>query len=372
VVKVAYLAPYRDGTGYAIAARNYIIAMSRTEGIDIVARPIKMTANSTDIEPEIVEAERNNLDNIDVVIQHNLPQVFEHKDGVKNIGCFAWETNKVSEIWKRHLSLMDEIWVFCDYQRDTLRRAGFDTNKIQIVPHTFDLDKYNQDFGKIDYPMFKDRCIFYSIVNMSTRKNIEDTILSYYTAFSGRDNVLLVLKHGSSGSPEEQQEKMHNIIIGIKQSMRKYDNGSGYPKIITIPGYLRDEQIYKLHNSCDVYVNTSHGESWCIPAFEAMAFGNPIIVPDYGAFKDFVPSQCRIKYVEINVFCPDTSIPDGYCGDEFWCQVDTHSVSERMRYAYHKWQDNEINDLVGGDIKEFTKPFGYEKVGQRIKELLDG
>ena len=47
-------------------------------------------------------------------------------------------------------------------------------------------------------------------------------------------------------------------------------------------GFVKDEQLAELYNSCDSYVNGSHAESSPLPPLEAMACGTPILCTEFG------------------------------------------------------------------------------------------
>src|SRR5688500_15022601 len=107
-MKVAFLAPYHDGTGYANAAIEYIMSLDAV-GINVVTRPVKMTPTTGEIPDRIKELEKKNLDGVDVVFNLNLPSEFAYKGGVKNVGCFYYETTWFPNVdWKYNLDLMDQ------------------------------------------------------------------------------------------------------------------------------------------------------------------------------------------------------------------------------------------------------------------------
>jgi glycosyltransferase involved in cell wall biosynthesis len=54
------------------------------------------------------------------------------------------------------------------------------------------------------------------------------------------------------------------------------------------PGYgLPDEQLVRVYQALDVYLSTTQGEGWGLPALEAMACGVPCVLPDWSAFGDW-------------------------------------------------------------------------------------
>lgn len=50
---------------------------------------------------------------------------------------------------------------------------------------------------------------------------------------------------------------------------------------------LPDAHLVRVYHSLDVYLSTTQGEGWGLPAMEAMASGVPCILPDWSAFGDW-------------------------------------------------------------------------------------
>ena len=71
VMKVLYLGHYKEGTGWANAAINNILALNKQD-VDLVTRNVRLT-KETNVPEEILELEKKDLQNIDVCIQHVLP-----------------------------------------------------------------------------------------------------------------------------------------------------------------------------------------------------------------------------------------------------------------------------------------------------------
>jgi hypothetical protein len=69
--------------------------------------------------------------------------------------------------------------------------------------------------------------------------------------------------------------------------MKLYGNNlNHYKQEIIITDRLSENDINFLHQECQVFVNTSCGEGFSIPTFEAAAFENPIIATSN---YDFIP-----------------------------------------------------------------------------------
>ena len=111
-MKVLYIGCYRDGTGWAKAAQNYILSLD-TAGVEVVPRFIKLNDNDAEIPKRILDLEKNEHKNCDIVIQHVLPhQLSFNGNFEKNIALYVSETDHFQNTcWPERISLMDEAWV---------------------------------------------------------------------------------------------------------------------------------------------------------------------------------------------------------------------------------------------------------------------
>lgn len=133
---------------------------------------------------------------------------------------------------------------------------------------------------------------------------------------------------------------------------------------------MSEQQIDELHNNCDVFVSMSYGEGFCIPAAEAMGWGNMILVPNSSAFKDFdVPNlhNVFVKTNPIRCFGSVDSLPDIYTSDEFWWAPDIYDMATNMKIIY----DTRIDKHYRGIRKEYVRnTYSRQVVGQQLKDIL--
>jgi len=390
-MKVAYLSVHRDATGYAHQAINNMLAIE-AGGVDVVARAVKLSESNNDSAAEkVAHLEDKDVANVDVVIQHVLPHMFEYKDGVKNIGVFDWETTHFSRsIWPQCCNMLDEVWVPSIQNHQAAIDSGVDV-PIKILPCACDIDRYNKNTQQLDIPQLKDKLVFYTIGEMTRRKNIVATIRAFYSAFTSRDDVVLVIKTTIPGkTPQETSDILKKTSEDIKKSMHIYMKHDYYPSIIGITDFLPDSQLDQLHASCDVFVSASHGEAWGIPVHDAMGFGNPVIVSNWGSFPELTYAQAR-KYWrpservfmmpgQINCgwlingqltpcFGQTDSFPDLYTGDEQWFDPCISSLVSCLREAYTEWSNTSINAKKTA-AKKRAAEFDYPTVGKIAAKLL--
>jgi len=82
-MKIAYISTYRDNTLAGRAAMQYILACEAA-GLDVVCRPVSMGATSQNQKPcSVAHLEQKDMQNVDVIIQHVLPQFYQYKGALR-------------------------------------------------------------------------------------------------------------------------------------------------------------------------------------------------------------------------------------------------------------------------------------------------
>ena len=390
-MKIAYIAPYRDGTGYSNQSVQNMLALE-AGGFDVVARAISLSQSKNHALAERVEhLENKTTDDVDVVIQHLLHHLFEYKSGVRNIGLFCFETTHFNRSnWPKCCDLMDEIWV----PSIPNAQAAKDSNvqvPVKIFPCACDISRFADSPKPLDMSPLKNKCVFYVVGEMIRRKNIVAIIRAFYSAFSLRNDVTLVIKTNIAGkSSDETMNILKGTIDDIKKSVHIYFRHNYYPPIVCITDFLPDKELDQLHVSCDVFVSASHGEAIGLGAFDSMGFGNPVILSNWGSFPELTyvqspeywNSETRqfkhpgeidcgwlVKGQLTPCFGQVDSFPDLYTGDSYWFDPDVGHLIECMKQSYEEWQDGTLH-IRGRAAKKRAAEFSYENVGKIAKQLL--
>lgn len=260
--RVLYLSNFHEESGYSQAARDYILAMDRVD-IDVVPRRLRITGRDGEVPERIKELEAKSTAGCDTVIQHTLPSFMDYNGSMRNIALFASESSTLRHSgWLKRLNCMDEIWVINQQMKESL--IGDMQKEISVVPHTFDMDIFCRKWEplpQIQALREQGDFVFYTIGEFVRRKNFEALIGAFLTEFEEHEPVKLVIKTNKSGlSPQECSEEVKTFVENAKKYLklpRKKAN------CIIITDFLRQDDVFRLHNSCDCFVQPSHGEAWC-------------------------------------------------------------------------------------------------------------
>lgn len=369
-MKILYIGHYKESSGWSKAAIDLILAMDSV-GIDVTCRNIKLTSKSAEIPNRILELEKKPLKNIDICIQHVLPHhIVGTSKFKKNIAYYVSESSTINfNNWSSSLKLVDELWVPNSTSLKNMQKDGFEN--IKYVPHAFDLSIYkNKTSTKINFGEKNSTFKFYYIADLNERKNIESIIKCFHSEFHRYEPVSLILKVKKFGvHPSELHKHVKDICNSIKKTLRIYPSAEDYHEEIIIPNDMTGDEIDALHNSCDCLINTTHGEGWSIPAFDAMCFGKTPICGNEGGPKEFIKDKSSGTLISgVSGVCEhsDPAFNNIFTGRESWFVPDEEEVKSAMRYYY---ENKDLIDRARG-LKD-AEEFSYENVGNLIRGLLD-
>ena len=213
---------------------------------------------------------------------------------------------------------------------------------------------------------------FYYIGDLNDRKNLIGIIRSFHSEFCHGENVCLVLKIKKHGVAENQLTDMfQKFSHAIKTNLRLHKDPSMFATEIVITANMSNSMIYDLHNTCDCFVNISHGEAWSIPAFEAMAMGNTPICSNEGGPNEFIDSDNLATGKLINgvySVCTynDPAFKETFTGRENWFIPSELETRKAMRYYYEN--SSTINRSEG--LIQAEK-FSYNNIANKIKDILN-
>jgi glycosyltransferase involved in cell wall biosynthesis len=371
-MKVLFIGPYRQNDGWGDAAKNYCRALAKTEGVELAIRPIYMGRNFCDVEEDLMEYEFNDFREYDVVIQNVLPHYVDYNyECGKNILLFYSETKNLQwTSWPDRANLMDEVWVPSSQEKENLVNSGVSV-PIQVVPIPLDVTEIHGHEDTLALPLVdEDSFVFYTIGEFVQRKNLTAFATAFHSEFDPSENVhILVKTHKGGAHPQQTHQEVANKINSVKTRLRMYQKLQDYKNDIVVANYLDRQSLMSVHNSCDCFVAPSHGESWCIPALEAMAAGNPAIVTSGTGMTEFVNNQNGwvVGATDAPCLVKDAPLPYLYTGRETWREINIMELRYFMREAY---ENRDLYKKKSEQAKKDSLKYAPEEVAKVIKEVL--
>lgn len=371
-MKVLYIGVYKDDTGWSHAAIQNILALDSVD-IDVVPRHVKLNGVNGEYPDRIKELERKSAEGCDIVIQNVLPHHMIYDGNFKrNIACYYTETSHFRNTsWPERLNLMDEGWVTCNDMLSSARES-FVKIPLHVFPVPCDVSQYQRSYEPYPIPNLEGNFVFYTIGEVSKRKNLIATLRAFHAEFHPHEPVRLLIKGNIPGNSDSQTHRhIKEMCDNVKRNLKLYPDTESYHEEIILSQHLSNEQIMKLHSTCDCFVMPSHGEGWNIPSFDAMALGKTPIVTKTGPMKEFVTEDCGylVECRKAPVFAATDGLNDVCVGNEEWDEIDILDLRRKMRLAFTDRKDKQRRAENG---MKRAYEYSHQNVGVKMKELLHG
>ena len=242
----------------------------------------------------------------------------------------VWERDRVDPSIVKTLSRVAECWVPCKANSDMLIASGVPEEKVRVIPHPYDpIDPIVKLGGrKPDLEWRK----YYSIGRWEPRKGYAELVEAFLTAFTPRDKTVLTIKY--TGGNWQDYPTPEEAIDRACEKRAVQENGwtllSIRARVKLVEGRFPRNAILELHYRNNIYVSSSHGEAWCLPAFEACLAGNQVVYVPSGGIEDFVGDG----HVAVTPSGP-VSVPRSYGweADAEWMGFSVSQLADALRKA---------------------------------------
>lgn len=271
----------------------------------------------------------------------------------------VWERDRVDPAIAKVLSRVAECWVPSQANRDMLQRSGVPEEKIFVVPHPYDpqdpILKLQRRSAHTEWRRF------YSIGRWEPRKGYARLVTAFLHAFAPRDKAVLTIKYTGGKwpgypTPDEVIERCSNDpdLIGLGWTREKI-----LERVRLIEGRYPRAAILELHFRNNIYVSSSHGEAWNLPAFEACLAGNQVVYVPSGGVDDFVGNG----HVAV-MPGGDEPVPSSYGweSDAKWVSFTTWQLAEALQKA-HGFASHDLSVTKGIDLRAYS----LEAVGRLMR-----
>jgi glycosyltransferase involved in cell wall biosynthesis len=209
----------------------------------------------------------------------------------------VWERDRIAPEIAEILSKVAENWVPCEQNRQLLVDSGVPPERVVVVPHPYDPQA---DLCKLTRRKPRPERRYYSIGRWEPRKGYHELVGAFLKAFRPGEATLTIKTsaHGWDGYPTSEQ----SVSLWLRKDpslRRRWPSATdgAVSGITIIRGALPPDKMLKLHFDHNIYVAPSHGEAWCLPAFDAKQAGNALVHVDYGGTADFAaPTDIRVPW----------------------------------------------------------------------------
>ena len=248
--------------------------------------------NGYDFFPENVNYNRKNILNPDIDISYTLPRNFKfrfNKNSKLKLAIYNYETSILPEVWRDAHKHIDYALPSSNFSKEVFVNSGWPEEKCIVVPHGI----FKSDFKDKRKVIFGTKKSF-KFLNVSIphyRKNIDILLDTYYSAFSSKDDVCLVLKTNLSKPKNYFEIDLKKAIHNIQ---KKHNGRTDLPQVEIVQ--KKFDSIIPLYNSCDCLVSASSAEGFGLPLLEALAAGMLVVSPRCSGQLDFLNDKNSLLY----------------------------------------------------------------------------
>lgn len=206
---------------------------------------------------------------------HNFPSYLSN--GMHNrFGIWCYEYPLIPRGFAKYHAAVDQILAPSSFAKKGFVTAGVPEAKIKIIPHGVVAKKIEKIITLKTTKNFK---ILLLIGQPHLRKAVEESIESYFKAFTNKDDVVLLARITlPKGKLQHHDVDVVKIINKLKI---KYPL---HPEVEMLP-YLED--VGEVLNVSNVCFSMTHAEGFWMPGLEAMRYGCIPMAPRYGGLLDF-------------------------------------------------------------------------------------
>lgn len=218
----------------------------------------------------------------DVLIRNTYPPRFDHLRGQLNLSFFFWEDSLIPADWAaRFNASYDGVLAPTRYVETVLRASGV-TIPIAVVPTPVSLPEGFQEPPAAG--LAKPGSVrFLSVGSAFPRKGVDVLLRAFGSAFTSRDDVVLVLKTFPN---------IHNRVAEMLAEMRA--DKPAFPAVVHIDRDVTPAELLALYRGADALVHPSRAEGFGLPVVEAMLLGIPVIATSATGLADFCDEQTAL------------------------------------------------------------------------------
>ncbi len=269
-----------------------------------------------------------------------------------NIGYWAWEMPEFPDGWEKTFQYFDEIWTCSDFTTQAIAQRS--PIPVRTVPYAISPEK-DHTLTRGDFGLPEDKFIFlltYDTRSISERKNPKAAIAAFCKAFGKNEDVHLLIKMNTPLAWSGDED-----LIALAEQNDNID---------LMERQMSKVEINSLISLCDAYLSLHRSEGFGLGPAEAMAFGKPAVLTDFGGNTQYMregaccPVPYRLVEIEQNLII--------YKKGMHWAEADIDAAAGYMKRLV---EDARYRDSIGKHAKQvIDTEFSYDACGKILRENL--
>lgn len=295
---VHFVGPALTQSGYGVHSRQVIKWLLSRDDVQLKVTvtpwgdtPWLLNSDQDDgLIGEIMRRTTNDQTKSDISIQLQLPNEWNPKLALKNIGITAAiETDKCNPAWPSCCNQMSMVVFPSEHSKASITNVGTLENAT-VIPESYHSSVIKPtNVNAFEFDTKFNFLVFGQITGnnaLNDRKNIFLTIKWICDTFKDDKDVGIVLKTNAGRNSKIDRTIVTNMITSLLREVRKSD----FPKIHLLHGDLTNEDVANLYAnpSIKALVSLTRGEGFGLPTLEAAVAGLPVIATNWSGHLDFL------------------------------------------------------------------------------------
>lgn len=293
-----FRAPVYGSSGYAAAARDFILALDATGRVPISIEPLTWNTGFDIQERRERWLRLRQLEQVPCVpaesrlLHWTIGSEFQGRgDYGFGIGHTIFETNSLPRSFVAGCNRMDAVIVPTDFHVQSFRRAGVNV-PIAVVPEGVDTDHFSPEGPRLS--TIPERFTFLWVAQLSYRKGFDLVLKAFLELFARHDDVQLVMRsYLGDGSRKDLDRVAELITLFREEELKGLKQGH-----VFLLDNVPDLHLPALYRSAQVMLAPFRGEGWGLPIIEALASEVPVIATGWGGPMSYLNADnaTLIKY----------------------------------------------------------------------------
>jgi glycosyltransferase involved in cell wall biosynthesis len=297
-------------------------------------------------------------------VQHQVAdQFFRNRKTKFSVGYSIFEMTGIPSHWIPHCYDVDRIWTGSDYSKDAFLNSGVSV-PIHVLPHAIDIDKFSPSAPPWQIENRRNFA-FLSVFDFTPRKCWKELLRAYWTAFSSKDDVCLILKVFYSDFSDEARASIMRRIVAYREELKLRNRAP-----ILLYGYdVPDADMPGLYTAADCYVGISR-EGFGLPYAEAMSCGVACIGPKVGGTRVFQnpDNAFLVQFVGNSAVSPEMLAQNPSFVGLKWADHSWEDLSVIMRTVAERDDLRVQKATAGRDY--IVKNLSFESIGKQMSDFL--
>lgn len=270
------------------------------------------------------------------------------------VGHTVWDTSRIPEHWAGCLAEADLVVVPSRFSAEAVAASSSKT-PIAVVPHVAPEPRPGRS-RLWDVP--PDVFVFYTIAEWTERKAVFHSVEAYLRAFTGRDPVRLVVKTSHRdwrfGPPSGDRPVVEGTSAwSLARLLARHPDP---PAVSLVTRGLTDDDIRGLHQRGNCFVSLCRGEGWGLGAFDAAAWGKPVVTTGFGGQLDYLDAAPYLVGFDL-VPVDDPAGYPSYAPDQRWAEPNVDHGAELLRRVLgHREEADASAAAMGRNIRWRYRP----------------